>query len=540
MKKFFTLVTMALSALAMQAKDYTLPLTVSMSGFDMPAGDVKVSVDEQENGKYTLRLDNFNLGGEMPVGNILVKDVEATQCGNTIMLNAQKTIQITAGDQKDDNGEDLDWMGPGLGDVNILFKGAIKGEKFNAMLNIPVAGALIVGVKLGEEANQLCQLPNSGFEDFHKATYAKASSDEPNGWHSFMSSTGSLKSAVSSAVHTFISNDVRKEDANGDGVINDDDLTNNKSCVKIVSTPVKLGSMVIASANGTLTTGQLNAGSMSAADAQNNAFLDFENTATDGNGDPFYAVLNNKPDSIKVWVKFHAGEGNNNPQATVSAILTNGKKVQDPEIDDYKANIIARASKSDIASTDEWQQITIPFTYENDSETPKAALVTLSTCAVPSGGSKSEKDPDVLYVDDVEMVYNAGISKVTMDGEDITDKFDDYNDYEVENYGKAVDLNNFDVEAIGAGAFITKKLTVDGTQAYVALTVTSNDLKTSVVRSITLSNVATGIKNTETITLPNGVKAIYNLAGQQVSSMKAGQAYIVKYTNGETKKMIKK
>lgn len=36
------------------------------------------------------------------------------------------------------------------------------------------------------------------------------------------------------------------------------------------------------------------------------------------------------------------------------------------------------------------------------------------------------------------------------------------------------------------------------------------------------------------------MKAIYNMAGQQVTDMQSGQVYIVKYTNGETKKMIKK
>ena len=173
---------------------------------------------------------------------------------------------------------------------------------------------------------------------------------------------------------------------------------------------------------------------------------------------------------------------------------------------------------------------------------PKAARVTMSTCAVPSGGSKIEKDPDVLYVDDVEMVYNADFAKITMDGEDITNQFDEeYGDYEIEDYaGKAVDLKNFDVEAVGAGAFVTKKLTVEDGTAYVTLTVTSNDLKTSVVRSITINNIATGIKNAQTVTLPNGVNAIYNLAGQQVSSMTSGNVYIVKTTDGKTKKVIKK
>ena len=195
---------------------------------------------------------------------------------------------------------------------------------------------------------------------------------------------------------------------------------------------------------------------------------------------------------------------------------------------------------SDLESKDEWQEITIPFTYDNKNEMPKAALVTMSTCAVPSGGSKSETNPDVLYVDDVEMVYNAGVKKVTMDGEDITGKFNETGELEIEGYNKALDINNFQLEAIGAGAYVTKKITTDGFDTYVTFTVTSNDLKNCVTRTITLKNYTTGIKNVETLTLPNGVKAIYNTAGQQITDMQSGQVYIVKYTNGETKKMIKK
>ena len=524
MKKFFTLVAAALCSMQMMAKDYTCPLVVNMRGFDMPVGDIQVNVDEQGEGKYTMSLLNFKMSDDMPVGNIVIKDVEATKCGNVTMLNAAKDIQITAGDD-----ESLDWMGPNLGNVNILLKGELKGDKFNAYLNIPLAGNMIIGVKLGENANEMGQLPNAGFEKFHEASYDKATSLEPNGWHSFMSSTGSMAGTVSAAVHTYASSEVRENAAE-----------DNKQCVKIVSTPVKVGTLVVASANGTITTGRLKAGSMNASSKDNCSFLDFSSTDVDANGDPFYAVLNNKPDAMKVWVKFKAGEGNKNPKATISALLTNGNYAQDPEDDKYASNIIGRAQNSSIESKDEWQEITIPFTYDNENEMPKAALVTMSTCAVPSGGSKSETNPDVLYVDDVEMVYNADVKKVTMDGEDITNKFDEAGELEIEGYNKNLDINNFQLEAIGAGAYVTKKITTDGFDTYVSLTVTSNDLKTCVTRTITLKGYTTGIKNVETLTLPNGVKAIYNTAGQQVTDMQSGQVYIVKYTNGETKKMIKK
>ena len=524
MKKIFTLVVAALCSMQMMAKDYTCPLVVNMMGFDMPVGDIQVNVDEQGEGKYTMSLLNFKMSDDMPVGNIVIKDVEATKCGNVTMLNAAKDIQITAGDD-----ESLDWMGPNLGNVNILLKGELKGDKFNAYLNIPLAGNMIIGVKLGENANEMGQLPNAGFEKFHEASYSSAKSQEPNGWHSFMSSTGDLASMVSEPVHTYESAEVRENAAE-----------DNKKCVKIVSTPVKFMGMVMASANGTITTGRLQAGSADATSNKNCSFLDFSSTDVDANGDPFYAVLNNKPDAMKVWVKFKAGDGNKNPKATISALLTNGKMAQDPEDEQYAANIIARANNSSIESKDEWQEITIPFTYDNAEEMPKAALVTMSTCAVPSGGSKSETNPDVLYVDDVEMVYNADVKKITMDGKDITNEFDEAGELEIEGYSKDLDINNFQLEAIGAGAYVTKKITGDGFDTYVSFTVTSNDLKNCVTRTITLKNYTTGIKNLETITLPNGVKAIYNMAGQQVTSMQSGQVYIVKYSNGESKKMIKK
>ncbi len=530
MKKLFTSVALALAlgTLSANAKDYTCPLTINMTGMDMPVGDINVTVDKQENGKYTLKLINFDMAGSMPVGNIIVEDVEPTVCGNTIMLNAQKTIQITAGDKKDADGNDQEWIGPALGDVSILLKAQMKGDGLKALLNIPVASSMIVNVKLGDNADSMCQLPNSGFEEFHTATYGKYTSDEPNGWHTFMSATGDWKSSVAGVTHTWISDDVR----------NDADATSKQS-VKIASSAVKLFGVPIASANGTITTGRLQAGSTTAENPKNCSFLDFSHTEVDGKGDPFYTVLNNKPDSLKAWVKFHAGKDNKNPTATISALLTTGEYAQDPDDGTHTANIIAKANTDAISSTDEWQQITLPFVYSNTEAMPKAALVTISTCAVPSGGSMSDSDPDILYVDDVELVYKAGIKSIKFNNEDISDKFDEDGNLKNNDYDKSLSLDDFVVEADGAGAFVTKKITSDDNLTYVTLTVTSNDLSEAVVRTITFNNVPTGIKNAS-VTTATGIHAIYNLAGQQVSSMTSGKVYIVKTTDGQTKKIVKK
>ncbi len=236
--------------------------------------------------------------------------------------------------------------------------------------------------------------------------------------------------------------------------------------------------------------------------------------------------------SVEVTVK----KGTDNTKI----LLTNGKYVQDPEVDDYNDNIIARAENKTIADTkDAWQEISIPFTYAKDKETPKAALVTISTCAEPGGGSKNSKDPDILYVDDVELVYNAGFKSVSFNNEELTD-FDESGNINIEKYDKKVKPEDFTIVAEGAGAYVTKKITADDEATYVTITVTSNDLKTFVTRTVTFPGLVNGINKPQTVTLPNGINAIYNLAGQQVSSMTSGNVYIVKTTDGKTKKVIKK
>lgn len=53
-------------------------------------------------------------------------------------------------------------------------------------------------------------------------------------------------------------------------------------------------------------------------------------------------------------------------------------------------------------------------------------------------------------------------------------------------------------------------------------------------------NITTGIKAPQATTKANNATFIFTLAGQQVSSMTSGNVYIVKTTDGKTKKVIKK
>lgn len=519
MKKLFTIMALALCSLASIADEYTCPYKVLVTGLNPVTGEMTVNVDKQSNNKYTLSIKNFALNAAMKVGNIVVNDVDGLICGNTTALSTQQVIQITSGD-----GNAEDWMGPTLGDVPILMKAEICNNKLNAILNIDMSKMQQnVRVMLGENVDDFGQIPNSDFGDFHDVTYKDATSREPNHWHSFMSASGSYVSYVAGTPHTFESTDHPTNSKNGKSV------------------QIKSANVAEQSANGTLTTGRLNAGSISAANTANNAFLNLENTDLDANNDPFYTVLTCNPDSIKVNLKYTIGKrsvlNKKHKNATVKAIITNGNEVQDPELDDNKGNVVARAENAKIESSNNWQELPIAFNYTDNEISTKAILVTISTSSVAAGGSKDNTDPDIVWVDNVELVYNADLESVTYKGEPI--EFED-GEALIEGTG-VVNLDDFVVKAKSPHAFISKTITPYNNEGvFVAVTVTSNDLKTANVYYILIEGATTSIKDTKATIANNGIQAIYNLAGQQVGSMTPGQVYIVKTTDGQTKKVIKK
>ena len=149
------------------------------------------------------------------------------------------------------------------------------------------------------------------------------------------------------------------------------------------------------------------------------AAMDLSKTDKDPSGHPFYSLLNAQPDSIVTWVKFKQQSVNNQyPYATISATITDGTYYQEP-VDKTYTNIVGRAENNQIASNGAvWQRLSVPFDYEsytgNNVET-KAIMVTMST----NNGAGTGKEGDELYVDDVELVYNADITSVKFDGNNV-------------------------------------------------------------------------------------------------------------------------
>ena len=162
MKKILTLSALALMALTANAKDYTDQLSVSLAGNPLGTQESTISVDEQGDGKYTLSLNNFQLAGLGGVGNIRLENVDATSYGETIHLSTSQTIVITEGDDENVGS----WLGPMLGDVPVSLNANINGDDLYAVIKINGFGG--VDVVFGDGG---FQIKNSGFEEFHTATY---------------------------------------------------------------------------------------------------------------------------------------------------------------------------------------------------------------------------------------------------------------------------------------------------------------------------------------------------------------------------------
>lgn len=539
MKRFFTsLLATAAFAVSSMATDYKDMMTVSLNGNPTTPTETTISVEKTGDSGYTLSLKNFVLymsSGDqvfpMPVGTIVLNNVEAVTKGDVTTLKTSQDIEIAEGDDPTHEGS---WIGPGLsaeGDlIPVNMTGEIRGDKFYTVININFM-EMNIDVVFG---NGGYQITNSDFELFHKATYEENTSDEPNAWHSFMSSTGSFSSYVSGTPHTFISEEVRPGS------------TGTKS-VQLTSGIVKmLGGFIKIPANGTITTGQLKAGAASATSTDNNSFLDLTNEAVDGNGDPFYTILNGQPDAIKVWVKFKQGKidekNKNYKYATISAIITDGTYYQDPEDKAY-TNVVAKAQNKEIESKGfEWQEITVPFDYAsyatNNAET-KAILVTLSTNAQPGVASSSEDEPDVLLIDDISLVYNSHLASLKVKGTDVEGFDKNVLSYDLKGDG-AIGVDDIEAVSDGQGAYVTKAIEGTDNGVKVTITVTSNDLKTTNVYTLNIEGATTtGINKVETTT-GKGTAAIYNVNGQRVDNMSQKGLYIIRQADGKTVKVLKK
>lgn len=528
MKKLFTLLFVAMTALTGMADTYNGPLHIDVDG-QTADQTTDITIEKQADGNYTLKLMNFKIKlglTSMNVGNIIITDVPAVSNGQTLMLKVKKNIAIKGGS--------MDFL---LKSVPIDMIGELRDGDFYTNINISMATQNIK-VTFGTAKYQL---PNAGFETYHTATVTEpanpdfpdsepntASSDEPNYWHSFMSASGPLVYFAGYNPVAFKCDEVRPGSTGKHSLM------------------LKSYNAFIAIANGTITTGRMNTGDVIASNTDANyAWSDMSNTDKDAHGDPFYATLYSLPDAMKVWLKFKQATANaQHPYATATAIINDGTEFHEPAPSKTTyTNVVGEARNAKIAETgDEWKEFTIPFTYDAFAQygaKAKSVLVTLSTNADAGQGS----DGDLLYVDDLSFVYNAGLKAITLTAENGEVFTVNGVNAETKEYTATVPFdvtaNNLKAVSDGKGAYVSTTI-ADGKATF---EITSNDLATTNVYTL---NIKKG--NAQGITSGiNGAHAaqaqtagIYTIDGMRVNAITKPGLYIVKDANGNVKKVLKK
>ena len=498
MKKIFTLLLVAMTAVVVRATDYIVPVRVVVN--DVTTEQLGEFSIVENDGLYDISLKNFMLdseNGPMGVGNVELKGIEPYQDGKATLFVTEKEVTMTDGD--DPNV--VVWMASMLPPVNVLLRGKIEGDLLYMNLYIDLTETMdqIIQVTVGEGY----QMPNPSFELWHPSDETHV---EPDGWHSFETATGAL--AAFGGHHLTKSKNAHSGEA----------------CARIYSSSI-LGIV----ANGTMTTGRLNADAMIATDPANNAYLDTSMPELDGAGKPFYIPLYSRPDSIAVWVRFRQGPVNpDHPYANISAVITDGTYYQDPE-DKVYTNVVAKAKNDKIATTDgEWVRVTAPFVYtENDVE-PQAILVTISTNADAGQGS----DGDEVLVDDIELIYNAKVTGLKINGQDVPGFSPDVFEYEME-LEQGVTTEDIEVVVEGQSTHVIKDVSFIDSNVCTVMAL-GGDMKHMSTYVIREKGSGTGIRSIKT---PAGQSAYYMLDGRQAKTLAPGRIYIRRQADGTVTKV---
>ena len=234
-------------------------------------------------------------------------------------------------------------------------------------------------------AQQVYQLPNPGFEQWD----ATSLTAEPTHWNSFATADGSWAWAASSP-HHYHRNGGRPG-------------TTGSSYLTIYSTSV----MNIV-ANGNMTTGRIHIGSTSTTSTDN---YNYTQRTNNDHCQPFHGT----PDSMYVWVSFYAASATS--QAQVKAVVHCDNNFQSPNHENNPALFrgIADATftrTTTSPSTMQWQQMKVPFTYNVNTLPVSYILINLTTNHVAASGSAN----DSLSIDDIEFIYSAWLTDLTLNG----------------------------------------------------------------------------------------------------------------------------
>lgn len=213
-----------------------------------------------------------------------------------------------------------------------------------------------------------------------------AAGSEPVNWSSFMTASGSLNGQADVQVEQITTN-LRPG-------------TTGTSCAHIWTRDAGFG----IKANGNMTLGRVNMGSISPSGSSNYNYSDVADAA-------FSEAITDSPDSLVFWAKYNAA--NANSTARVKATLHDNGNYRDPE-DAAATALVHGTAELNYAPTNGWVRISIPFNYSGAASTHTHLLITFASNSTPGGGDVN----DEVFIDDVELIYNpitSGINEGSID-----------------------------------------------------------------------------------------------------------------------------
>ena len=123
-----------------QTKSYTDVLQVIINEQSATPQEATILVEKVADGTYTLSLKKFMLVDPaltMPIGDIVLTGITATEANGIKTIATKQTIQITASDDTPDY-----WLGPMLGDVPVDLQGKMTDGKLYCNIEIDMTASL--------------------------------------------------------------------------------------------------------------------------------------------------------------------------------------------------------------------------------------------------------------------------------------------------------------------------------------------------------------------------------------------------------------
>lgn len=291
--------------------------------------------------------------------------------------------------------------------------------------------------------SQVYQLENPGFEQWDGG-----SADEPTGWNSYPSGNCTMTGLAALGCST------AKQKRHERSTDKRPGSTGQYSC-RIYSKSI-LGVV----ANGALTSGQMQLATTTLTDPDNG------NRTLTGNNE-FNHRLNAKPDSIVFWAK--AVNASDQSLSCCHLYIHDNYNLQDPlggNSDGYQSHIVGKVPAYNFTNNGStWQRHSAPIIYSGcQSDNPQFILITFSTNAIPGGGAGN----DELYIDDIELIYNANLSSIMVNGRNVPNFDQNTTDYYVNvDCGESAQIS-----AVTASprASYTTSLSADGSTETITVT----------------------------------------------------------------------